>query len=123
MGFDFETLLILAVLAFILFGPEKLPQYAAKLGYYMAKLREATTELTQQAQDTFNNPVQPPPAQPGAIGSPPGPAIAAPSGAYEHACPLCNKLVSVDFLFCPNCGYRLKDEAAPQKPSSESLVP
>ncbi len=31
-GIDFETLIILAVLAFILFGPEKLPEYAAKAG-------------------------------------------------------------------------------------------
>ena len=31
-GLDFETLVILAVLAFILFGPEKLPEYRRQGG-------------------------------------------------------------------------------------------
>ena len=68
-GIDFEALILLAVLAFILFGPEKLPEYAGKLGYYLAKLKAASAELTQQAQASFNNPLQPPPTQP-AIGQP-----------------------------------------------------
>ena len=55
MGIDFETLIILAVLAFVLFGPEKLPEYAAKAGRLLAKLREASTELTQQAHASFPN--------------------------------------------------------------------
>ena len=63
-GIDFETLILLAVLAFILFGPEKLPEYAGKLGYYLAKLKAASAELTQQAQASFNNPLEPPPPQP-----------------------------------------------------------
>ena len=51
MGLDLETLVILAVLAFILFGPEKLPEYAATLGRFVAKMRQATTEMTRQYQD------------------------------------------------------------------------
>ena len=56
MGLDLETLIILAVLAFILFGPEKLPEYAATLGKFVAKMRQATTEMTRQYQD--QNPFQ-----------------------------------------------------------------
>jgi Sec-independent protein translocase protein TatA len=119
MGLDFETLLILAVLAFLLFGPEKLPQYAAKLGYYLAKLREATAELSQQAQASF----PPPPPPPAAGEDTPTPALAAQAGVYEHTCPLCTQLVGNDFTFCPKCGHRLKaEEAGPQPPSSQSLA-
>ncbi len=45
MGLDLETLFILAVLAFILFGPEKLPEYAATLGRFIAKMRQAGVEV------------------------------------------------------------------------------
>ena len=107
-GIDFETLILLAVLAFILFGPEKLPEYAGKSGYYLAKLRAASAELTQQAQASFNNPLQPPPPQP-AIRTPEQ-GLAAPAGVYERTCPVCAQLVSQDFLFCPKCGAHLKEE-------------
>ncbi|MCX5893787.1 MAG: twin-arginine translocase TatA/TatE family subunit [Deltaproteobacteria bacterium] len=114
-GIDFEVLVLLAVLAFILFGPEKLPEYAAKFGYYVAKLREASSDLTRQAQASFNNPLQPPPAQP-AIGATDH-TLATPTGAYEHTCPVCAHLVSHDFMFCPKCGAHLKEEAVtPQAP-------
>ena len=74
MGIDLETLLILAVLAFILFGPEKLPEYAAMLGKFVAKMRQATTEMTRQYQD--QNPFRYPPEPT----LPPAP---------ESACPYC----------------------------------
>ena len=116
-GIDFETLILLAVLAFILFGPEKLPEYAGKFGYYLAKLKAASAELTQQAQASFNNPLEPPPPQP-AIRTPEQ-GQAALAEAYERPCPVCSQLVSQDFLFCPKCGAHLKTEtAAPSTPES-----
>ena len=66
MGIDLETLLILAVLAFILFGPEKLPEYAATLGKFVAKMRQATSEMTRQYQD--QNPFRVPPGADPAAG-------------------------------------------------------
>lgn len=109
-GMDFEALILIAVLAFILFGPEKLPEYAGKVGYYLAKLRAASNELTQQAQASFNNPLQPPPPQ-SAIPQPePAPPVQA--GVYEYSCPLCAHIVNLDFKFCPKCGAHLKEETA-----------
>jgi Sec-independent protein translocase protein TatA len=118
-GIDFETLILLAVLAFILFGPEKLPEYAGKLGYYLAKLKAASAELTQQAQASFNNPLQPPPTQP-AIRTPEQ-GQAALAEAYERPCPVCAHLVSHDFLYCPKCGAHLKIEVGPPS-TPESLT-
>ena len=91
-GMDFEALVLLAVLAFILFGPEKLPEYAAKAGYYLAKLRQATTELTQQAQCSFHNLQR---RRPTGVAPQHG---RPPSRAYERPAP-CAQLVSR--LHCP----------------------
>lgn len=116
-GIDFEALILIAALAFILFGPEKLPEYAAKAGYYLAKLRAASAELTQQAQASFNDPLTPSPTQPAMRTPEQGQAALA--GVYERACPVCAQLVSHDFQFCPQCGAHLKTETAtPSTPES-----
>lgn len=98
-GLDFETLIILAVLAFILFGPEKLPEYAATLGRFVAKMRQAGSEVTRQYQNPFQYPPEPTLPQ-----------------APESTCPYCQQKVGVDFTFCPKCGQRLKEEHYPPPP-------
>ena len=104
MGIDLETLIILAVLAFILFGPEKLPQYAATLGKFVAKMRQATTEMSRQYQD--QNP----------FSYPPEPAL---PSAPESACPYCRQTVTPGFAFCPKCGQRLGEDHNPP-PTAEA---
>jgi Sec-independent protein translocase protein TatA/GNAT superfamily N-acetyltransferase len=122
MGIDLETLLILAVLAFILFGPEKLPEYAALLGKFVAKMRQATTEMTRQYQDQnpFAYPPEPTPDTPGSkraerIRSR---GQSASPGA-ESFCPYCQQLVTAGFAFCPKCGHRVRDDdyGQPSQPS------
>ncbi len=100
-GIGFEELLILAILAFILFGPEKLPDYAATLGRFVAKMRQTTSELTQQYQNPFQNPPAPTPR--------PQP---------ESVCPHCQHRVTPDFTFCPECGQRLIKDHYPPPPES-----
>ena len=99
MGLDLETLFILALLAFILFGPEKLPEYAATLGRFVAKMRQATTEMTRQVQNPFEYPPEP-----------------APPSAPESTCPYCQHTVPLNFAFCPKCGQRLKEDHYPPPP-------
>ncbi len=110
-GISFEELVVLAVLAFILFGPEKLPEYAAKLGYYVAKLREASADLTRQYQNPFNYPPEPNQARPPRPEAPPA-ALPTP----ESSCLYCQQPVTPDFIFCPKCGHRLKDSHYPEQP-------
>ncbi len=112
-GIPFEELVILAVLAFILFGPQKLPEYAAKAGRLVAKLRQATSELNREVHS--QNPFQ----------YPPEPAS---SPAAESTCPHCQHKITGVFAFCPNCGQRLHEEPVspyhqpPPPPSLEMLV-
>lgn len=104
-GISFEELVILAILAFILFGPEKLPEYAQTLGKFVAKLREASSEVTRQ----YQNPFQPSPEP-------------TPSAAPESTCPYCQREVAPNFTFCTNCGHRLHEDPYPP-PAPESTCP
>jgi Sec-independent protein translocase protein TatA len=104
LGIDLPELLILAVLALILFGPEKLPEYAAKLGKFVARMRQASTEVTKPLQQAMHSetlsPLPPPP--------PPATFLA------EQFCHQCGHTLEPDFLFCPRCGRRL-DKAGADK--------
>jgi Sec-independent protein translocase protein TatA len=97
-GISFEELIILLVLAFILFGPQKLPEYAETLGRFVAKVRQAGLEVTRQYQNPFQYPPEPTP--------PPA----------ESTCPSCQEKVALDFIFCPRCGHRLKEDHYPSAP-------
>jgi Sec-independent protein translocase protein TatA len=139
-GIDFETLIILAVLAFILFGPEKLPEYAASLGRFVAKMRQASSEVTRQYQNPFQYPPEPtlPPASESfcqhcqrKVGT--GFTFCAECGqrlksehspppAQESTCPYCQQKVGPEFSFCPKCGHRLKEDHYPPPPSQQPQV-
>ena len=125
MGIDLETLIILAVLAFILFGPEKLPEYAAMLGKFVAKMRQATTEMTRQYQD--QNPFHYPPEP--TLETPASKRLEQiqswdqpPSLEPESFCPYCQQLVTAGFAFCPKCGHRVKEDHYPPPPQSPEPV-
>lgn len=99
MFISFDQLIVLLVLAFILFGPEKLPEYAATLGRWVARLRQTSTELTQQYQNPFQSPQAP--LQP---------------YVEDSTCPHCHQRMDHDFTFCPHCGRRRQEEPGPQQP-------
>jgi Sec-independent protein translocase protein TatA/RNA polymerase subunit RPABC4/transcription elongation factor Spt4 len=125
-GISFTELLVLAVLAFILFGPEKLPEFAEKAGRLVARLREASSEVTEQykkpfqeAKESFRSAAFPGPSP--SIPAPPRPEPSAseiseetpplPEGVsfQETSCPQCHHSVNKKFHFCPSCGHNLKE--------------
>ncbi len=91
MGIEIPEILILLVLALILFGPEKLPEYGAKLGRFIAHMRQASSEVTQPLQDAMRSEPPPPP-----------PLL------QENFCHQCGHTLEPDFTFCPRCGRRLE---------------
>ncbi len=100
MFISFEQLVLLLLLAFILFGPEKLPEYAEKLGRLVAHLRQASSEITQQVQQPLQD-------LRGHLDSP---------KIYpDVTCPQCRQTLDHDFIFCPHCGLRLKEGPGPQQ--------
>jgi sec-independent protein translocase protein TatA len=101
VGFEIPEILILLVLALILFGPDKLPEYGAKLGRFVSRLRQASSEVTQPLQEALNQPPSPPPHL-----------------IHENFCHQCGHTLEPDFTFCPRCGRRLEREG----PSSQDLA-
>lgn len=99
IGISFEQIILLLVLALILFGPERLPEIAEKIGKWVAKLRQASTDFTQQYQQVLNPPL-PPPLQ-------------------EFYCVHCSQKMEQRSTFCPHCGLRQEED----KPVGEHLQP
>jgi len=95
LGIDIPEILILLVLALILFGPEKLPEYGAKLGRLVARLRQASAEVTQPLQQALNQELLPPTPH-----------------LSTNFCHQCGHTVESDFIFCPRCGRRLEKGGA-----------
>jgi GNAT superfamily N-acetyltransferase len=77
------------------------------LGKFVAKMRQATTEMTRQYQD--QNPFH----------YPPEPTLPA---APESTCPYCQQTVTPGFAFCPKCGHRLKEDHYPPPPQPPEPV-
>jgi len=120
-GISMEELLVLAVLAFILFGPQKLPEYAEKLGRLVAKIRAASAEATQQLQNPFQYPPEPnPPEQPD---RPDLPRQSAPRSTKRNVCAHCGETLEKDWTFCSNCGYRKKPKPAAARKSPPDTQP
>jgi len=101
VGIDIPEILVLLILALILFGPDKLPEYGAKLGRFVARMRQASAEVTQPLQDAMR-PEPPPP----------------PPLLRDMFCHQCGHTLEPDFTFCPKCGRRLEKEDL----SSQHLV-
>jgi len=100
-GIDFPELIVILVIALILFGPEKLPEYSQKLGQMVYKWKRAYTNLQRSMY-------LPPELTRNSYAS---------DYAQENLCPKCRHRVSGDFIFCPACGQRLKEvQAEPVSP-------
>lgn len=95
-GISFEELILLLVLALILFGPERLPEMAQKLAQWVGKLKEASSDLTQQYQQFLNPPLPP--------------LAASRRPIEEFTCPHCSHTMEQRFTFCPHCGQRHEEE-------------
>jgi len=92
-GIEFPELVVILALALILFGPQKLPEFAHRLAQMVRKFKAASAEL-QSAIPSISELSKP---------------TSLPSAYQDQVCPHCHQRLSHDFTFCPACGHRLKD--------------
>jgi sec-independent protein translocase protein TatA len=111
LGIDIPEILIILVLALILFGPEKLPEYAAKLGRLVAHLRQASSEVTRPLQQAIHQ-----------ASVPPMPLPTPTQFLADHFCTQCGHTLEPDFMFCPRCGQRLEKAEKKEESSSAGLA-
>ncbi len=57
MKIGMMELLVIAVVALIVIGPDKLPEYAKRLGQVMKEVRKATSSLTEEIQKDVVEPL------------------------------------------------------------------
>jgi len=82
--------MIILLIVVLLFGAKRLPELGESIGKAIKSFKKAHDEpesLTQKQEGT------------GAGGS---------SETAQKACPQCQKALTEDFAFCPQCGHRLK---------------
>jgi TatA/E family protein of Tat protein translocase len=96
-GIDFPELIVILVIALILFGPEKLPEYSQKMGQMVYKWKRAYTNLQRSMY------------LPPELTRNLNPSDYACNYTNETLCPKCRQRISGDFVFCPACGQRLKE--------------
>ncbi|MGQ9919791.1 MAG: twin-arginine translocase TatA/TatE family subunit [Desulfobacca sp.] len=104
-GIDFPEFIVIAIIALILFGPEKLPEYSQKLGQFIYKWRRAFTNLQRQMY------------MPQDLGQ-----LTSPSPYHEDLCPNCRRRVTSEFAFCPHCGENLRPEPTTAAPAAPPLT-
>ncbi|MDD3581177.1 MAG: twin-arginine translocase TatA/TatE family subunit [Desulfobacca sp.] len=92
-GIEFPELVVILLLALILFGPQKLPEFAQSLARMVRKFKAASADL-QSALPSISELSQP---------------ESLPSAYQDQVCPQCHQHLSHDFTFCPACGHRLKE--------------
>ena len=58
-NFTFSEIIWIVVIILIVFGPQRLPEMARKVGAFVAKARDAVTALQQQVNAEYGDTIQP----------------------------------------------------------------
>ena len=106
-------LIVLAIVAFLLFGARRLPELGKGLGEGLKGFREGIRGLSDPAPQTS--------AQQSAVNAVPQSASPANNGKANYRCPSCKNLLTAsapnpnaaeDKGFCPECGNRFDKKTA-----------
>jgi sec-independent protein translocase protein TatB len=58
-NFTFSEIIWIVVIILIIFGPQRLPEMARRVGGFVAKARDAATALQQQINEEYGDTIQP----------------------------------------------------------------
>jgi TatA/E family protein of Tat protein translocase len=99
-------LIVIAIVALLIFGPQRLPEIGRGVGRAINEFRKGAQEMTENLRDEVVKPTDAAaPAAPPAAN--PAPAAAA------QTCPQCGAQNAAGVRFCNHCGAQLVAAAAP----------
>jgi TatA/E family protein of Tat protein translocase len=112
-------ILVIILVAFLIFGPERLPEMGRNIGKAINELRKGTREMTDILRGEINNPsdtgkinnatmAKTPFPNPAASVQAPHPSIA-PAGVGNF-CIQCGAPNTPNALFCNQCGTKLPEK-------------
>lgn len=99
-------LIVIAIVALLIFGPQRLPEIGRGVGRAINEFRKGAQEMTENLRDEVVNPT------PGAT-TPPAPAAPMAPAVASQTCPQCGAQNAAGVRFCNNCGAQLVASAAP----------
>ena len=111
-GIQPTHIIIVLVIAFLLFGANRLPDLGRSMGKTISEFRKGTKEATDGFKEEIAKPVEPPaaPAAPVQGFAAPAPAVSsAPAGNFCISCGAANP---AEARFCASCGTKLPDKSS-----------
>lgn len=104
-GLGIQELLVILLIILIFFGAEKIPQLAKSLGKGMSEFKKAQQDLNDELNKDEEKPV------PVAVTSEPHTASDVETAALSQMiCPHCNKQTVEGSLYCSQCGHKMTGE-------------
>jgi TatA/E family protein of Tat protein translocase len=104
-------IVIIIVIAFLLFGANKLPELGRSLGKTLSEFRKGTKEATEGFKEEINKPIQDPataaPATTDQIKSADDPKVSA-----GNFCIKCGAANLSEARYCASCGTKLPEKLA-----------
>jgi sec-independent protein translocase protein TatB len=119
-GISFSELLLIAVVALLVLGPDKLPAALKTVGKVMREFRRATRELRDQldVEGTLREAMGEPPLRP-----PPAPRITAPSRIYPPEGVDCEDVLEEPSEYPPNTPYAAREETGEDEDAAPAAPP
>ena len=98
-------LIVIAIVALLIFGPQRLPEIGRGIGRAINEFRKGAQEMTENLRDEVTNPAD-------AAAKPSAPTASA-APAAGQVCPQCGAQNAAGVRFCNNCGAQLVANPAP----------
>jgi TatA/E family protein of Tat protein translocase len=98
-------LIVIAIVALLIFGPQRLPEIGRGIGRAINEFRKGAQEMTENLRDEVVKPTD-------AAANPPAPAASS-APVSNQTCPQCGAQNAAGVRFCNNCGAQLATSPAP----------
>lgn len=117
-------LIVIAIVALLIFGPQRLPEIGRGVGRAINEFRKGAQEMTENLRDeVVNSPAEAASKPAASQATAPAPAPAPAPAAASQTCPQCGAPNAAGVRFCNHCGAQLVASPAPVQPAAAQACP